>query len=67
MADEMSREQFIEKMEWEGSILGVLEWGGSGCFPAAIQGDALIIEEKLAEIEAWLYPNGDGGEPDVAE
>ena len=45
-----THEEFLEKMDHEGGVLGLLDWGGPGCFPPEIRGIAERIYPELMEM-----------------
>lgn len=47
-------EEFIDKMEWEGGVVGVLQWGGADYFPPELQPMAHAIQRALLEIDEVL-------------
>jgi hypothetical protein len=51
-------QQFIEKYEWEGGTLEMLEWGGPGCFPPELRAEAAGIEHLNSYINTWLEEHG---------
>ena len=44
-------ESFLEKMEWEGGIGGILSWGGASVFPPCVRAAMTMVEEFVAAID----------------
>jgi hypothetical protein len=40
-----TREEFLDKMEWEGGLVDMIGWGGAGCFPPSLREMAKSIED----------------------
>jgi hypothetical protein len=45
---------FLNKLEWDGGIIGMLEYGGPECFPPELQEAAAQVEEALKELDRLL-------------
>ena len=52
-------DEFIEKLDWEGGVVGFLEWGGTDAFPVELQPAAKRVEEALQEIEDFINKTQD--------
>ena len=52
-------EEFLEKMDSEGGVVGMLMWGGPGCFPPDLREDAETIATCVSRMEKkfgeWGY------------
>lgn len=49
-----THDEFLEKMDREGGLLEMLEWGGLGCFPPEIRQYAATIEECIMRMKSVL-------------
>lgn len=47
-------EDFITKVEWEGGLVGLLDWGGPECFPVELQNAAHRLDGVVKEIKAAM-------------
>ncbi len=47
--EKWTREQFLDKLEWEGGIEGMISWGGAGCFPPSLRESAETINRAMFE------------------
>ena len=48
-----TREDFMDKVEWEGGLVDMVGWGGVGCFPPSLRDHAQII---------WDFEFGEDGD-----
>jgi hypothetical protein len=39
-----TRQEFLDKMHWEGGVAGMVGWGGPSCFPPSLREMAQQIE-----------------------
>jgi hypothetical protein len=44
-------ESFLEKLDWEGGVEGMLEWGGPSVFPPKLRRSAQSVRELLDAVE----------------
>lgn len=56
--EQWTPEEFIEKLDDEGGVGGMISWGGIGCFPPELREAAVKIEEGFAVVSDWLREHG---------
>ena len=54
--------EFADKLEWEGGITSLLDYGGPDIFPPEVRQDALDIDNALKSLRATLARHGIGDE-----
>lgn len=42
--DIWTRDDFLAKLRWEGGTVGMVSWGGPGCFPPSLREMAREVE-----------------------
>lgn len=47
MADTETWKDFLQKMDWEGGIEGLLSYGGPDEFPDELRADATVVYEAM--------------------
>ncbi len=50
--------EFADKLEWEGGIAGLLEYGGSAAFPEEVREAAHAVEVAIKELSTQLGRHG---------
>lgn len=45
---------FLDKLDWEGGIVEMLEYGGPDAFPDELRADATIVRDALRRMEAVI-------------
>jgi hypothetical protein len=50
--------EFADKMEWEGGLTGMLEYGGSKIFPIEVRAEAKAVEAATTALRAALASHG---------
>jgi hypothetical protein len=51
-------DEFLEKMDYEGGICGMMGWGGPGCFPPEIRPQAEALGALLDSMEKAFAEHG---------